>query len=170
LVELLNPRLRLFAQDTVNAIQLIKKKKVCGATGKLNDEPAKDDQARLIVNAKSKTSNPVQRVPGNVEHMSAAEPGSHHLAERTQRDRLLLQVLCSTSNQIQPWTRRIDADEKKLTAHSKIDRKRNRAKLIDLPEIAPCQNALKLFNNVLQDCLIHPRKNPRNLWLNIPRY
>jgi len=64
-------------------------------------------------------------------------------------------------NQIKTRTRRIDADEEKLTTQSKIDRKRNRPELIDFSAVPPCQRALKLFNNALQDCLIHPRKNPR---------
>ena len=38
LVKLLNPRLRLFAQNGDNPIQLIEKKNVSGPAGELNDE------------------------------------------------------------------------------------------------------------------------------------
>jgi len=81
--------------------------------------------------------------------MSTAEPRPHRLAERVKSSRLLLQVLCAAANQVKTGIRGIYADKEKLTTQSKIDRKRNRPELIDLPEKAPRQSVSKLFNNSL---------------------
>ena len=54
-------------------------------------------------------------------------------------------------NEIQPRTRGIDVDEKKLSAQSEIDGKRKRRELIDLANKPPNQSVSKLFNNTLDD-------------------
>src|SRR5919205_233314 len=127
-VELLNSRLRLFAQDWDDAIQLIQKKKVCRPAGELDHEPVKNN----FFTAEREPHDSVQRILGNLNQMSATELCSHHLAKRIQCDRLLLQIPRAPVSQIKTRARRIDADKQKLTPQSKIDRKRNRPELINL--------------------------------------
>src|SRR6185369_7968982 len=83
-VKLLNSRLRLFSQDCDNSIQLIKKKKVCRPASELNNEPAKND--RFVFTAESDPNDPVKRIFGNPNQMSATELRPHHLAKRIHRD------------------------------------------------------------------------------------
>ena len=52
-------------------------------------------------------------------------------------------------NQVQTRARRIDADQQKLTTQAKIDGKRNRPELIDLPNEPSGQNVSKLVNYTL---------------------
>jgi len=81
-IELLNPGLRLFAQDCDDSIQLIKKKKICSPASELNNEPAKYE----FFTAESDPNDPVQRIFGNPNQMRATELRPHHLPKRIERD------------------------------------------------------------------------------------
>jgi hypothetical protein len=155
----MDSRLRLITQDSDDAIQFIEKKNVRRAAGELNHNPPEN-----ISNAERESNYPVQRIFGNGDEMRAAEFGTQRLAERIEWKRLFLEFFSASMGEIESRTRGIDADKEKLAPQAEIDRKRNRPELIDLAKVPPAQYLLKLFNNTLQDCLIHPRKNPQS-WI-----
>src|SRR5262245_54992710 len=81
-VKLLNSSLRLFTQDCDNPIQLIEKKEICGPASELNNQPSENE----FLTAEGNPNNPVRRIFGNLNQMSATELCPHHLAKRIQRD------------------------------------------------------------------------------------
>src|SRR6476660_6537838 len=103
----MNPRLRLFAQDSLDAIQLIKKKNVRRPAGELNDEPSKAHLAGFPIHAKSESNDPVRRIFQDVYQVRATELRPHRLPERIESNRLLLQVFCATTYQIKTRIRRL---------------------------------------------------------------
>src|SRR5690348_3617817 len=97
-------------------MQLIEEKQVRGSARQLHNEPAKDSLA-----VKRQPHDAVQRIFRDRRQGSTTERRAQQLPKRAQRHRLLLQISCSATNEVEARTRWLDIDVKKLAAQPEVE-------------------------------------------------
>ena len=100
------------SQNRFDLVVLGKEKQIRGSSRKLCDE------CRRI---EAEPHDSIGRVFIYRRDWNSTKLVSEDLGEPLERNGLFFQFSCAAPNQVNPWTRRIEADKQKLTAQSEIE-------------------------------------------------